>query len=426
VAVVHSASVLPTQLAKVLFGQGLISLSSFVTVVALGRWGGDSALGTFALGWSTWFLASSLADSLIATPYTYYINQKQPIVPDLSMVAAWGILILCLAMILFIGLLLGLASGKIFSFAPTNSLGTLWEIWPSLSFAIVTSLLREIVKRHYLATSQSSRLLLIDCPAAVLQITGIVALVYWQRLSAASALWVIAVAMFLPILPLITISRIKRLKAAQSDCRKGLRAFLQYGRWLLFGGACHVLNVQAYPWLAFAGGGERLAGTFAACLAVVNLLSPVFIGLSNFYRPRFMAINANASDIALSRYVWQGLPFFLLPAVVLALTLFVLGNQILSELYGPSFAAAAPVLRWLALGTVAVAFAAPVQLGLLARKQTRSNVQYHGIILFVLALGAIFTTLEPTLIQLGAIYWLSNCIGAVALVWIFLSKKKYE
>jgi O-antigen/teichoic acid export membrane protein len=408
----------------VLFGQGFISLSSFVTVVALGRWGGESALGTFALGWSGWFLASSLADSLIATPYTYYVSQKQRIVPDLSMVALWGIITLCVVMILVVSLLLNFASGNISGLSSPHSTGSLSRIWPALPAAIVASLLREIVRRHYLATSQQARLFFVDFCGALLQILGIVALIYWQRLSASSALWVIAIAMIVPILPLITISRFKRLKAAQNDCKKGLGAFFDYGRWLFLGGACHVISVQAYPWLAFAGGGERLAGLFAACIALVNLLSPIFTGLSNYYRPKFMAVNAKDSNAPLSRYVWRRVPFFLFPAVVLAITLSVFGERVLGELYGPSFVSATPALRWLAFGTIAVALAGPVQLGLLALGQTQSNLQYHGIILFVLALGATFTALEPNLLQLGAIYWLSNCLGAIALIWIFLNNQK--
>jgi O-antigen/teichoic acid export membrane protein len=424
VAVARNFKVLPIPLAMVLIGQGFISLSSFVTVVALGRWGGDSALGTFALGWSGWFFASSLADSLIATPYTYYVNQKQRIVPDLSMVALWGIISLGIVMIVVVSILLNFASGNIFGLNSAHSTGSLSTIWPALPAAIVASLLREIVKRHYLATSQPARLLLVDCCGALLQISGIVALVYWQRLSASGALWVIAMAMLVPVLPLITISRFKRLRAAQYDCKKGLGAFFDYGRWLLLGGACHVISVQAYPWLAFAGGGERLAGSFAACIALVNLLSPVFTGLINYYRPKFMAVTAKDSNVPLSRYVWRRVPFFLFPAVVLAIILSVFGERVLGELYGPSFITATPALRWLAFGTIAVALAGPVQLGLLALGQTQSNLQYHGIILFVLALGSTFTAMEPNLLQLGAIYWLSNCLGAIALVWIFINNKK--
>src|SRR5207253_993629 len=69
-------------LLSVVCGQGLASATSFATVLALGRWSGEAELGHYALGGSCGFLAMSLVDTLVATPATFFMAQKQRLCDD--------------------------------------------------------------------------------------------------------------------------------------------------------------------------------------------------------------------------------------------------------------------------------------------------------------------------------------------------------
>jgi O-antigen/teichoic acid export membrane protein len=394
-------------LARVLAGQGLNSLANFATLLALGRWGGEAELGLFALGWSCWFLALSLGDTLVATPYTYHRAQPRAAGPDLTMAAAWGTLALAAALAL--GLTCAWAAG----------LPGLGALWPALPLAVAAALMREFRRRHLLAVGDAGALLRLDVAGALLQGTGLLLLAAAGPVNASRTLWLLALCATLPLLPLLTQDRLRRLTAAATRSMAELRAFFDYGRWLLLGGLCHVLGVQAYPWLAFATGGTRAAGLLAACTAILNTLSPLLTGLTNHFRPRFMAARVQLPGSAFVGYTLHRLPAFVLPALLLWLLLLLAGPLPLTQLYGPAYAEAAPALQWLAMGAAAVAVAAPLQLALLARGAPLSNLLYHGSALLALSLAVLLT--EPaSLLALARICAWVNVLGAAVLAVLLL------
>lgn len=397
-----------TPLALVLLGQGVVSLTSFTIVLALGRWAGEAALGIFALGWSCWFFASSLGDTLVATPYTYFVNQRPAPARDLAMIAFSGFVILAaVAAALLTGLwLIGNA--------------TLAPLWPALPLALTGSLMRELMRRHFLATGQTHRLVRLDIASSALQLAGVVALVATQRLSANSTLWVITLGTLIPVLPVLSRNRLHRLFAANVEVKHELARFFVYGRWLLLGGLCHVAGVQIYPWLAFAAGGARMAGVFAACIALVNLLAPVLTGLTNYFRPKFMAVQTQytADDFAI--YVFYRTALFLVPGLMLCVVLAVFGERALVRIYGVSFAVGAPALLWFGVATVAVCLSAPLQLGLLAMRATLTNVFYHAAALACVAFAV--AVIEPqyvTLLDLAHINATANWVATIVLSTMF-------
>lgn len=395
-------------LLSVLLGQGAVSLTSFLTVLALGRWAGDAALGAFALGWSCWFLASSLADTLVATPYTFFLRQRETTYRDLPMIALAGFGFLALIAVLLLTAL-WLAGHA-----------TLAPLWPALPAAVSASLARELVRRHFMASGQAHRLFRLDIASSVLQLAGLAALVAIQQLSATSAFWVIAVGTLLPVLPLLSGRRLRRLVVGNDELRSGLTSFFGYGRWLLVGGLCHVMSVQVYPWLAFAAGGARMAGMFAACMALVNLLTPLLTGLTNYFRPKFMAAWADDASSSFARYVLKRTPIFLVPGLLLCAVLAFFGEMALVQIYGASFAVGAPALLWFAVATAAVCLSAPLQLGLLAMRATVSNVYYHAAALSCIAIAV--AVVEPqtlTLVNLAHINAAANWAAAAVLSLLF-------
>lgn len=406
-------------LPRVLLGQGLASLTSFVTLLALGRFGGESQLGLFALGWTSIFLALSLTDTLVATPYTYYRardaggDATTRAAIDLSMAASWGVLTLAVAFVL------GL------SVVRTLDLWGLSSMWPALPLALAATVLREFRRRHLLAVGNTSALLRMDAFGAVLQLSGIAALVVTGRLAAFGALLVVAVTATLVLLPLASAGRLRRLRAAAGQTRAVMRRFVDYGHWLLLGGLCHVASVQAYPWLAFAAGGTRQAGLFAAAAAVLNLLSPLLTGLTNHFRPVLMAAQLRLPSNAFTAKVMRTLPLFVAPALLLLLTVALAGEWLVTQLYGARFADAAPALPWLGVGLLAVAFGAPLQLGLLALGAPSSNLAYHGSSVLVLSLAALALGTLP-LQPLAQAYAAANVLATAVLAAWFLRRGASE
>lgn len=401
-------------LPRVLIGQALASLASFATVLALGRWGGESQLGLFSLGMSAQFLALSLTDTLIATPYTYQRAQPERLAGDLVMAAAWGVLALALAF--------GAVLTVLTVLMPTDVFG-LATLWPALPLALAAAALREFRRRHLLVDGAAAALLRLDASGAVVQIAGLALLVFTQQLSARSALVWMTLAAALPLLPLLGRARLQRLLAARPVATAVVRHFVHYGHWLLLGGLCHVASVQAYPWLAFAAGGTGLAGRFAAANALLNLMSPLLTGLTNHYRPLLMEARVQLSARDFTVRVLSSLPVFVLPALGLWLALALAGKLALSCLYGSALASAAVALPWLGLGLLAVALGAPLQLGLLALGAPATNLAYHGTALLTLVLAAALAgplQLEPLSMTFAG----ANLLATAVLGALFFARSR--
>jgi O-antigen/teichoic acid export membrane protein len=398
-------------LLRVVAGQGVASLTSFATVLALGRWGGESGLGIYALGWSCWFLAMSLGDTLIATPCTYFQAQKARLADDLTMAAAWGVGLLCAAF------WLGLTALWWWDLAGVAAL------WPALPAAVAAASVREFVRRQLLSAGKVARLLRLDTSGSLLQLAGIAGLAALDRLTPANAFWAIAAAALLSVLPLLSAARLRRLWAARRQAPRVLAAFFGYGRWLLLGGMCHVMGVQAYPWLAFAAGGERLAGLYAACGALLNVLAPLLTGLTNYFRPRFMAAHVRLAGPEFMAYVLRRAALFVAPGIALWIVLALGGETLLARIYGPGFREGAAALAWLGLGMVAVSLAAPLQLALLALREPVTNLYYHGSALLWLALGAFAVSGRPSLAALGQIYGAVNLASVAMLALLFFTRQ---
>jgi len=397
--------------ARVLVGQGAVSAASFLTVLAVGRWQGAAELGIYSLGLSLWFLALSLGDTLVLTPYTYFVAQRERPASDLPVVAFWGVFFLATLFAVVLTLLRWLGD-----LLPQG----LETLWPSLPFALAAGSLRELVRRHLLATRRVARLLPLDVSSALVQLAGIGLLQATQRLSASNVYWVTGVTALVCLMPFFHARSL--LHRICADCRQivpGLKAFLAYGHWLLLGGVCHVASVQAYPWLAYAAGGERVAGFFASCNALVNVLSPVLTGLVNYFRPMFMFAQTQRDGGGFIRYVLQRVPVFAVPAVALAMLVFLCGDFFLIQLYGSSYAAGAEALRWLSLGMLGIATAAPLQLALLALGASVTNLYYHGTGLFILAGAAWYGFDSLTLTGLGRLFGTVNLLSAAVLAIFF-------
>lgn len=378
----------------VLAGQAALSGSAFLTTLCLGRFGGAPELGAYALGLTLCFLASSLGDTLITTPYTFHAGQPALGRPQpWAQTALWGMGLLAF---LLGAVMVGLSAPWALALHGPDAL------WPALPLAVAAVLARDLLRRHQLVRHQPWALMRQDLLTASVQVAGLVALISLGRATALNALWLMAASALLPALPTLGRAALwQRTWRLRQEAWKGLNELWQYGRWLVLGGLLHVSGTQAWPWLAWHSGGAQQAGLMAACQALANLLSPVLTGLSNHDRPLFMQVGAQADRSAFLSFTRQRAVWFLLPALLLWALATLGGEQLLSWLYGAAFAQARWALSWMCVATVAVALAAPLQLALLGLRVPVSNPVHHGSTLVVLALAVWWQQGRFTLLALG-------------------------
>ncbi|WAC45856.1 hypothetical protein OU997_06765 [Pseudomonas sp. SL4(2022)] len=391
----------------VLLGQALQSLVNFATVMALGYWAGQEELGVFALGFSFCFLAISLGDTLVATPYTYFQSQEgegRRLYFSAAMLSNLALVSVVVAFF-WIGLCVGL-----------YSLSVLGLVLP---FALIGLVYREFFRRHLYVADKLARSFRFDLLSSAIQFGLVSVLILFEALSAVTAFAVIACASLLPTFLGVYQERVFWGWHSWADSWQRAQSFARYGRWLVLGGGCHVASLQLYPWLALLGGGLAQVGGFAACMALTNLVNPLLVGATNYLRPQFMRRYAQYADKGFVAYVVRWGVFFALPAVAYLLVVLLFGGDLLVLLYGDAYFAGANALSFMGFGVVAIALSAPLQLAFLAMRVPVTNLIYHGTaLLLLLSLAAVFTE-NLSLPMLGIFYGGVNFAAFAVLLVLF-------
>jgi len=399
---------------SVVIGQAAQSVTNFITGIALGRFASQEELGAFALGFSFCFFAISLGDNLVATPYTFFKSQNENKSNTLFGAALLGTLgvSVFISGVLWVCVLLDVAS-----------LSSLWLVLP---LAVSSIILREFFRRHLYVAGKLAKVWFVDLFSAAIQLTLIFVLTASGSLTAGSAFVAITVAAGLPVAYLLVQSRGAFAGLGLRELWFWQKTFFEYGRWLVMGGACHVASVQLYPWLALLGGGERQVGAYAACTAVMNLINPMLIGLSNYFRPKFMSYYRADENKKFALYVAERSVLFLLPALVFCWIAIAWGEGLLEAAYGSGFRIGGDALAYMSLGTLAIALSAPFQLALLAARAPVTNLYYHGttLLLSLILAGVLISHLSLNV--LGAIYGGANFASLLVLLTLFFGLVRFR
>jgi Na+-driven multidrug efflux pump len=168
--------------------QAVVSLSSFLATVIVGRACGQHELGVYGLAVSIFWLVAGIPNSLVWTPYTSRVARlpaaRRAAFAGSALVHCAATALLLAGVILSLGLL------------PISSLfGNEWfgPMCVALAPFTVMMLLREHVRRFNLAHLQTRDLLAIDVPTGIVQLVLLLAIVYFGTLTAASAMGAIAI-----------------------------------------------------------------------------------------------------------------------------------------------------------------------------------------------------------------------------------------
>lgn len=396
----------------VLFGQASQSIATFSTSLIIGRWTGVSELGYYAIAYSFCFLTVCLCDALLATPYTYFhanIPAHRKSMLRAAILGSAGL-----------ALFLSMSSYTIF-FAGTTSLANIVNALPPALLALA---LRDVLRRHLYIANKLSITFIGDISSSALQIGLVLILALTDQLTAATALLALAAATCASVVIFFTHAEVSRASPGPDRLTEWFGKYLTYGRWLALGTACHVASVQLYPWLAMTSGGPASAGSFAAGMALANLMNPLLIGLTNYFRPRFMEHYLNLTPEEFLRYTAKAAAYFITPTTAFVLLILLQSETLLAFTYGDEYRSAGTALIFLALGGLFIALAAPLQLALLAAHAPITNLLYHSSILLFIAFGSFLTWHFLTPLELSRIYFGANLAGFVILYLCFWMRIK--
>jgi len=343
--------------------QVVVSGTSFLTLVMIGRATSASELGVYALSISLliWLLMSQ--ESLITIPYT--VQQHRPLgtpTEHAGNALTLSGLLSALATVMLGASALGMSALD----APSAMVSMTWALAAVAPFA----LLREFGRRFALAQLHARTALMVDVAAAATQL-GVLGLLAWTgRLSATTALAAIAVGCGLAGTAWLFLAR-GNFAVRGDQLPNTMRQSWSLGKWLLATQLTVTMQVQINYWLLAWIAGITATGVYAACMSVASLANPMLLGSANILNARAALALKEGSERLQREAIRDSLLLGMAMVLFCALILFA-GEDLIHLLYPRhEYAGHGDTVMVLALAPLAVAVGLPASSGLTSIGHTR-------------------------------------------------------
>jgi O-antigen/teichoic acid export membrane protein len=366
--------------------QAVVSLAAFLATAIVGRWCGPDELGVYYAAVTIFWLAASIPNALVWTPYTSRAARlplaRRPLFAGSATLHALAIALAMAAALLVVGIM------------PWPGLdGNTWFTSMCLALApfTVMMILREHARRITLAHLDVDDLLAIDVPIAVVQLTLLVALAKAGALSAVTALLAIAAACGGAIIWLAR--RRKRFQFKRSRAAVHWAHNQQFGRWLLFVSLMWLVGDSSYRWIVGQYHGLASLGEFAAAQNIVLCLNPLLLTVMNLTQAMSARRYADGGLAALKQLavrttllltVGFGIAFVLLAAV---------GGHLVELIFGARYTGLGPVVVTLCLGMFARVLSMPIDGAMVALARGRVMLIAAVVrLVLIIGMGIVFVS----------------------------------
>ena len=392
--------------ALAVFDQLLVSGTSFIAAVLIGRFAGSAELGVYSIAIS--LLASMLAlqNALVLLPYS--IQQHWP--GSSEAVHAGGSLTLsgvlsaaaaAVMLIAAVGLIVGGAQPALVSMC--------WALAPVLPFA----LMREFARRFAFARLRMRTALVIDVTVAAIQLAMLGYLASTGAMTAVMACAALGLACACPALVWLIIAR-AGFSIELQEVRKTATRSWELGKWLILGQL--TVQVQSYVafWLSMVIAGAAVTGVYAACMSIVAFANPLIFGIGNILTPKLaLAWKQGGSARLRIEALRNALLLGGIMAVFCAVLAFAGEDLMLLLFHGSEYSGYGAAVTVLAFAMLATVVGMPASNALASMERPRAIVIVGGV-------GAAVTVMLISLLMLkwgllGAAYGVlaGSVVGAV-------------
>ncbi len=395
-----------------------MSLVSALTTIIVGRACTKEALGIFSLGTTLLWRATGIPGALVWSPYTARSVHLSPNAlaryAGSSAVHAISLAILQ-AVVLAFAFVLCLLFGSRFDL-PTWLAPLLLALAPLLLGAT----LREHARRISIADFCGQRLLAIDLPIGLIQLTALLLLWRSGHLTFAVALATIAAASSLSLFWFWWES--PRWKIRWRMVKAHFASNLHFGGWLLgIAMAWLVCDLTLRGLLAWFHGIDEV-GTFASAYLIVSLINPAVVAATTFSRTVAARLYASQGYAGLLRFSVQATVVAGALALIVAGLLALYGDMIVLALFNKPYADG-KVIGAVSLGFCLQAVSIPVEASQLALEQGRNL-----FLVSVLRVVLVLTAGIPLVWWLGAagIGWtiVFQSIAVLMVHWLFFTWRR--
>lgn len=383
--------------------QGVVSAANFVSLIIVGRACAQAELGLYALGFTIVLFAMNSQNALITSAYIVFSPRLTG-----EAHARYAGSTLAHQVLLSAVLAAGLAvAGAVLALvlAPAADLAGLERVLWVLAAFIFFILLKEYARQVCFAGLRTAAALALDTSAAVLQVAGLAALGLSGQLSSGLAYCVIGAAAGIAAATWLRRQR-GFFTPVRGDILSDLRRNWVYCKWIFAMNLAYVAANQVYPWFLAGFHGPEANGVFGACAGVVFFANPFVLGMSNFLGPKAVHAYKEGGTVGMRSVVNKATAFFAVTMSLFWIGMAVLGDWLLTLLFGASYAGNGTTVSLLAASQLVWALTIPVNFGLNAME--RPDVAFKSLLL-----GLVFTFT-------GGI-WLVSAFGPAGVAWGLLA-----
>jgi O-antigen/teichoic acid export membrane protein len=356
--------------------QAIVSGAGFVASIIIGRACGKEELGLYVLGMTILSLMTEVQNAVIWSPYTVFSprlsGSDQALYTGSTFVHQWTLAALGLLVLSGFG---GPLSRRL---GPHGLETVVWILVICGSFF----LFREYVRRLCFAALRMKAVLLVDSGVAAVQTIALLILAYGGRLSAASALGLMALAGGLAGLSWLIWNR-RSFKFSLAQVISDFKGNWSFGKWLLADTLAYFLSWEMYPLVLSAFHGAAAVGVLAASQRVVTLIWPFLQGCLNFLPARAAHALAHGGLDELRALVVKSTVVIAAIVSLFCVPLLGFGSQLVEFLYGPQYAGNSLLVSVLSLGILVYSFSLGMEFGIWALGRSDLNLKINLVRLAV-------------------------------------------
>jgi O-antigen/teichoic acid export membrane protein len=326
----------------------MVSAAAFLCGIIVGRTCGIEQFGLYILGLSIITLLMEVHEAIIWSPYTVF----SPHLSDSAFFLYTGSSFVHQLILSFLStLLLGIVG--VFLLWVTD-LGSFSPIIWVLVFVSAFFVFQEYARRVCFATLRIKAALLLDTFAIFVQISAILALAYFGKLSASNALKVLGVGCGLAgLLWLVWFKH--NLKFSCSAVVDDFYKNWSFGKWILGSAGTVFLGAKIFPWALAGFHGTGAVGLLGAGQGVTSLIYPFLRGSCIFLEPKSAHTYAHGGREALRSFVIKMSAVLAVVAGLFSLFAVLFGSKLVFLLYGFQHADLSLVITVLAVNVFVIA-----------------------------------------------------------------------
>lgn len=385
------------------FDQGIVSGTSFVTSVLIGRLCTQGELGIYYLALTVFLFARSVQDQIIAAPYTIYCNQfegdRLAVYRGSSFVHQF---VFCFFMVIGLAVLSCLTS---FGYGPSGLSTTSWMLVAMVPFLLFREHLRQFAfSRMALGTA-----IRLDLFTAALQIISLGTISYLGLLSIPIVFLIMGISCAIAAFGWFFLQK-QPLRVSRQQLLPDWLKNWTFSKWAL---ASHLVGTSTpyiMPWFVAAAQGNAATGVMAACSTIVGLGNSFVMGISHYLTPKTAHAYAHGGVPELCQVLRKIVLLFGVTVGSFCVLLFFAGDFIAILVYGETYANLGLLITIFGLVLLAGSFAMTAGNGLWAMDKPSANFRADVVSLITTLITAII--LIPPYGVLGAA--ISTLIGTVA------------